>query len=406
MEVIKWGGMIIGGLVWFILAFNAVYIFIFALAARILRRPQYPATERYARMVIFVPCYRGDAVILHTLPQNLKVDYPADRFKIVVIADGLQPDTVKKLRRYSVESVEIVEVQFAESTKIKSLQAAARQVPTEAFDYAVVLDIDNVMDKAFLREMNKACQTSKTVIQGQRLALNLNSPMAWLDGISEEINNRIFRAGHYRMGLSAAFIGSGKAMAFDFYKKLIPGISSVGEDKEMEMQLLQDGMRIHYAPAARVYDEKTQAIGNFKNQRRRWLAAQFFFLRKNIAKSFKALLTRGNLDYFDKVIQMTLVPRLLLLGISTFLGLLALWLPFYPPGQLWLANALVVYGAFVLALPRWAFHPYTLRAILALPRTFAVLLTTLFRLNGAHKKFIHTEHSTPNQKSHSHENRD
>lgn len=403
MELLKGLGIIIGGLVWVVLAFNAVYIFLFALAARLLPGPHYPATSRYVRMVIFVPCYRGDAVIRHTLPQNLKVDYPADRFKIVVIADGLQPDTVAELRRHPVE---VVEVQFEESTKIKSLQAAARQVPTEDFDYAVVLDIDNVMDQAFLREMNKACQTGKTVIQGQRQALNLNTPMAWLDGLSEEINNRIFRAGHYRMGLSAAFIGSGKAMKFDFYKKLIPGISSVGEDKEMEMQLLRHGVCIHYAPAARVYDEKTQAIGSFKNQRRRWLAAQFFFLRENFATSFKAFFTKGNLDYLDKVIQMTLVPRLLLLGISTLLGLLAFWLPLYPPNYLWWANVLMVYGALMLALPRWAFQLYTLRAILALPRTFWALFATLFRLKGANKKFIHTEHSATYQKSHSHENRD
>jgi len=40
--------------------------------------------------------------------------------------------------------------------------------------------------------------------------------LALLDGISEEINNNIFRKGHQTLGLSSALIGSGMALIMSF----------------------------------------------------------------------------------------------------------------------------------------------------------------------------------------------
>jgi cellulose synthase/poly-beta-1,6-N-acetylglucosamine synthase-like glycosyltransferase len=82
----------------------------------------------------------------------------------------------------------------------------------------------------------------------------------------------------------------------------------------MELKLLRRGERICYAPDALIYDEKTQEGGNFQNQRKRWLGAQFLFLKAHFKPALRARLREENVDYFDKMLQMMLFPRLLLLG--------------------------------------------------------------------------------------------
>lgn len=77
------------------------------------------------------------------------------------------------------------------------------------------------------------------VVQTHRVAKNLNTNMAYLDAISEEINNSIFRLGHVNLGMSAALIGSGMAFEYSlFYKAMMSNTSVGGFDRVLEMKLL------------------------------------------------------------------------------------------------------------------------------------------------------------------------
>lgn len=372
------------------LALNAVYLFIYAVIGRL--RPLKPAPENnnLNRFAIYVACYKGDQVILSTVLENLKVDYPKDKYELIVIGDSFQPETVQKLKTYPIR---VIEVNFENSTKAKSLIAAVEQTE-DAFDYAIILDIDNVMAPDFLRKMNNHLRDNKLILQGHRVALNEDTAFAKLDAISEEINNHIFRSGHISAGLSAAFIGSGKALQFDFYKSFINDIRAIGGfDKEMELKLLGNGHRIHYAEEALVYDEKVQQADRFQNQRKRWLSAQFHYFGEHIGSGLLKLFTKGNIDYFDKVIQMILFPRVLLIGTLFLFAFASLVIPQFPNSQLW--QAIFVINAFTLAIsiPLKMYNADTFKAIIKLPLAFLLMFKTLFQLKGANKKFIHTEHS-------------
>ncbi|MFT5875817.1 MAG: hypothetical protein ACI8WT_004815 [Clostridium sp.] len=49
-----------------------------------------------------------------------------------------------------------------------------------------------------------------------------------------------------------------------------------------------------------------------------------------------------------------------------------------------------------MAIPIKFYTAATLRAILTLPKAFFLMFLSLFKLKGANKKFIHTEHGTIN----------
>lgn len=384
---------IIVGVVFIYLALNTAYVLFFSVAGLFGRKQfsEVPLDDK-KRFLILMPCYKGDKVIKQTAREALTVNYPQQLYRVVVIADRLQPETISDLRTLDLD---VIEVHFENSTKAESLKTAIRQIE-KPYDYVVILDIDNVMEKDFLEKINIRLQDNKLILQGHRVAKNTDTPFAILDAVSEEINNHIFRTGHRAVGLSAAFIGSGKAIQLDFFKSLIQDIHSVGEDKEMELKLLSQKEVIHYAPNALVYDEKTQEGTNFQNQRKRWLSAQLLFLRTHFWPALKALFKQGNIDYFDKMLQMMLFPRLLLLGTLLTASIAAFLFPvvMIPGFKAWAALFLGTLTAIWIAVPRSFYNWKSIKAVAYLPKAFFLMFIALFKLKGASKKFIHTDHRT------------
>ena len=141
----------------------------------------------------------------------------------------------------------------------------------------------------------------------------------------------------------------------------------------------------------------------FANQRKRWLSAQFVYFGRYFVPGLKELFTKGNIDFFDKVYQMVSPPRVLLLGLVTFFGALYLLTNLILPNNLLVVPALywcISFGltvlAFVFAIPKKYYSMRTLRAVLTLPKAFFLMFLSLFKLKGANKKFIHTQHGTIN----------
>jgi len=142
-----------------------------------------------------------------------------------------------------------------------------------------------------------------------------------------------------------------------------------------------------------------QQIEAFVNQRRRWLSAQFIYFRKNIYKGFVQLLKHGNVDYFDKLIQFMVPPRIIALGatysISLLYLILVLVLDIINPGIFfysWGSLAIITSLAIILSIPIKKFGFSTLKSLWALPGGFLLTLVALLKTGGANKKFIHTPH--------------
>ncbi|GAB4424778.1 MAG: glycosyltransferase family 2 protein [Bacteroidia bacterium] len=370
----------------------ALYLLGYALAgfaAKARRDEQVPPHEALARIAVFIPAYREDAVILHSAREALRLDYPTSHWRLVVVADGLQPGTLMQLRQLPLE---VVVVHFDKSTKSKALNAAMGQLGG-SYDLALIFDADNIGQTDILYRISHLWQRGYRAIQCRRVAKNLDTPFAVLDAMSEEINNHIFSAGHRACGLSSRLVGSGMAFDYGLFREVMATVDAVGGfDKELELKLLGRGIEVAYLPSVRVWDEKVSQAQVFAGQRRRWIAAQFHYARHYFGPALGALLRQGNIDYFDKACQMMLPPRLMLPGLLLAGALLALLLGGGVWAWLWgaafAANAL----AFALAIPRHLYRRQYLRAFLHLPRAFGVMALALLRLRGSNRQFIHTPH--------------
>ncbi len=314
-----------------------------------------------------------------------------------MILNGLQQETLTKLRKLPIK---VIEVSFDQSTKSKALNAAFSTL-TDHYEIAVILDADNLMKADFLTKINAAFTNGCYAIQGHRIAKNLNTRFAILDGISEEINNHIFRKGQQALGFSSSVIGSGMAFSYLYLKQVMAEIKAVGGfDKELELKLIEDNHRIVYLEDAYVMDEKVQKSEVFANQRTRWISAQLIYLKKYFIKGSLCLFF-GKTDYANKVAHYAMVPKVLLLG---FL-IIATLLSWFAPDDLligftqWAILTSVYIIALVIAVPTNYYNINTAKALASLPKSFLLMFIALFKLKGANKKFIHTPHSANFEKA-------
>ena len=193
-------------------------------------------------------------------------------------------------------------------------------------------------------------------------------------------------------------------MAFEaeWFHQNVKYLQTAGEDKELEAMLLQQRIYTVYLPDLLVFDEKTQKKEAISNQRKRWIAAQFGALRASLPHLPKAFL-QGNFDYCDKICQWMLPPRLIQLAgvfgltfVFTVIGLILSlcngsneWMIAI---KWWILSAAQV-AAMTLPVPGGRlFTKQVGKAITKMPMLAVTMIGNLFKLKGANKKFIHTEH--------------
>lgn len=380
--------------------FASIYVFVFGFAGLFETNEKETLFQKQRKVAVLIPGYKEDAVIVEVAKQALRQTYPTDLYEVVIIADSFQESTLTELKNLPLK---LVEVSFEKSTKSKALNKAM-EVIGDNYDIALILDADNIMEPKFIEKINDSFNQGYKVVQGHRVAKNTNTPFAILDAVSEEVNNHIFRKGHRVLGLSSALIGSGMAFDYFFFKKMMSQVKAVGGfDKELELELLRKRIKIEYLHEALVLDEKVQKSEVFANQRKRWLSAQFVYFQRYFWAGLKALFTKGNVDFFDKVYQMVSPPRVLLLGLVSMFSILYFTLGFFGWTSILMVNPFLWYGsffltilAFVFSVPRKFYTKRTLHAVLTLPKAFLLMFLSLFKLKGANKKFIHTQHGTIN----------
>lgn len=367
------------------------YLAIFAFAGILVPAKKYSSSDRKSRFAVFLPAYKEDGVILNSTKKALEQNYPKELFDVIVIADSMKPETIGLLNQLPVKTIV---VSFELSSKSKALNFAMNTLDDASYDIALILDADNIMEDDFLDKINAAFQNGWSIVQGHRTAKNTNTTTAVLDAISEESNNHIFNKGHRALGLSSRLLGSGMAFDYQLFKDTMIKIDTLGGfDKELEMRLLKKKYTFEYLDDALVYDEKVQNPEVFEKQRTRWIAAQLKYLKSNFVSGFVHLF-KGNIDYFNKVFQAMMLPRIILLGLLFILVPVTILLKNYQQAIVTLSLISALAIVFFISIPGWLKKQIGWREMLLLPKLFFKFLKSITKIGDANKKFIHTPHDT------------
>ena len=391
-------------LLWILLAVSGAYILFFALVSMLWKKPVSPLSaylegqirslrepQQYTFLILY-PAYNEDRVIVNSVHTFLGQYYPYKGFHVAVISDHMQPETNEKLAQLPITLLQPV---FEKSSKAKAMQYAMDQIK-ENYDYVVILDADNVVNSDFLQQLNEVCSKGYKAIQCHRCAKNSNNDIAVLDGVSEEINNTIFRKAHNRIGLSSALIGSGMCFSYKWFKENVYKLSTAGEYRELEALLLRQRIHIHYEPTIHVYDEKVSNKDNFQKQRLRWMTAQIQSLFSLLPHVPKALM-EGNIDYIDKTFQQALIPRSMLIVLTFMLAVLITLLSREWCLKWWLLFLFICMSLYV-STPKQLRSHSVFGKILSIPTLVWKMILNILKIDRKNTDFIHTTHDQEEKK--------
>ena len=261
----------------------------------------------------------------------------------------------------------------------------------------MILDADNIMASGCLEKVNAVFHAGFQAVQCHRTAKNKNTAVALLDAMSEEININLFRRGPAVAGLSAAPVGSGMAFKTHLIREIFSSrdiLENPGEDREIDLQLMQRQIKMEFLDDALVFDEKVASAVVFERQRVRWLEAQVNHVRRFFDADMKK--AQKTFLFYIKFFQNLLLPRVLTLVvfcllIATLLVQYAFNLPLLQPSpSIWIAMMSLYFLTLFISIPNSFYSVQTLSALSRVPLLMFSMIRAVLQIKKKRTEFIHT----------------
>jgi cellulose synthase/poly-beta-1,6-N-acetylglucosamine synthase-like glycosyltransferase len=258
---------------------------------------------------VIIPAHNESKLIQQTLANISKVDYPQELYEVFVIADNCEDNTAEIARNAGVTCWERRDPTLT-GMKGYALKWAfdrlLRQGDHEAY---VIIDADTLMDSNFLKAINQRLCEGEKAVQGYYDVLNPErSPMESLSFLGFALNRMLRYKGRTRLGWTANLLGTGMCFRRKVIEQFGWDTTSFVEDIEYQMFLHLNGVRVAFAPEARVYVKMYNTFSSSTGQRRRWDVGKFAVRNKYLPKLLREGIRRRDLSYFDSALELIIPP--------------------------------------------------------------------------------------------------
>ena len=272
------------------------------------------------RFMAIIPAHNEEAVVGNLIESLRNQTYNKELYDIYVIADNCTDNTAKIAK----EAGAIVYERFDETKKTKGYalnwflqQKIKENAPYDAF---FVFDADNIVDKNFIKNMNKKLCQGEDVVQGYRDIKNPSDN--WITAgyaIFYWQMHRFYHLARYNIGLSPLLNGTGFMVKFDVIKPQGWDTETLTEDIEFSLKRIIKGKKLGWATDAIVYDEQPTGFKQSWSQRSRWTVGHIQCIKKYTkdlaiaAKENKKMINIDGLLYIVGSIPMFIITITLLL---------------------------------------------------------------------------------------------
>ncbi len=282
--------------------------------------------EKEHKFMAVIPAHNEESVIKNLVDSLQEQDYPKELYDIYVIADNCNDNTAQIAK----DAGAIVLKRFDEEHKTKgfALNWFLQQKIEENADYDAlcVFDADNIVDKNFLKNMNKKLCQGEEVVQGYR---DIKNPTdSWISSgyaIFYWMMHRFYHLARYNLGLSPLLNGTGFMVKFDLLKPDGWQTETLTEDIEYSLINIAAGRKLGWAVDAIVYDEQPTTFKASWSQRSRWSVGHLQCMKRYTKDLAKGVGEHKTLMNFDGLLYMFGIPMMLLtfllLGVNTLLYL-------------------------------------------------------------------------------------
>ncbi|MDP4207429.1 MAG: glycosyltransferase [Bacteroidota bacterium] len=280
-------------LIWFMIGYQfifSVYGYINFIKSMKEKKEVDQQSYDFPTCTILIPAHNEDKVISHTIEAMLKLEYPKDKLKIMVINDGSKDRTKEIIESYAAEDSRVVlyDVPKGQGGKGKSraLNLAVKQAKS---DVIAIYDADNTPDPKALyylvanlvsnKELGAVIGKFRTVNKDR----NLLTKFINIETLSFQ---SMLQAGRWQMHNIATLPGTN----FVMWRWLIDELEgwdeeALTEDSELSIRIYELGYKIKFCPYAITYEQEPETWKVWIKQRVRWVRGNNYV----IAKFFKLI---------------------------------------------------------------------------------------------------------------------
>ena len=364
-------------LIWIITIYWA-YQIIVSFCSLIKLKDKKLLVDKNHKFMAIIPAHNEENVIKNLIESLKNQDYPKELYDIYVIADNCTDRTAEIAKDAGAK----VYKRFDELHKTKgfALNWFLKQKIEEDADYDafLVFDADNIVDKNFIKNMNKKLCQGEEIVQGYR---DIKNPTdSWVSSgyaIFYWMMNRFYHLARYNLGLSPLINGTGFMVKFDLIKPNGWQTITLTEDIEFSLINIASGRKLGWATDAIVYDEQPVGFKQSWSQRSRWTVGHLQCMKHYTKDLAKGVVDNKTLMNFDGLLYMFGIPMMiltfLLLGVNTLL---------YLGAEMTLGELIANYARYLIAT--FILPVLTGTAIMALdkreikPMIFGILCYPLF----------------------------
>lgn len=253
------------------------------------------------KFMAIIPAHNEEFVIGNLIESLKNQNYNKELYDIYVIADNCTDATAKVAKNAGA----IVYERYDEKNKTKGAALdwfLQQKIKEDApYDAICIFDADNIVDKNFIKAMNKKLCQGEDVVQGYR---DIKNPTDnWITSgyaLFYWTNHRFYHLARYNLGLSTMLNGTGFMVNFNVIKEN-NGWKTVTltEDIEFSLQRILKGKKLGWATDAIVYDEQPTGFSQSWSQRSRWTVGHMQCIKEYTGKMFEATKEKKSMVTID-----------------------------------------------------------------------------------------------------------
>ena len=241
------------------------------------------------RFVVVVPAHDEEAGIAATLASLQALEYPRDRFEVLVVADNCGDRTgAEAAARGATVWARADRTRLGKGHALAwAFERVLREQP--AIDAIAVVDADCEASANLLSAMDRALRRGAPAVQVDNVVSNpAESSASALRYAAFALMNTVRPRGKSRLGLSAGLLGTGMAFTRSLLERQPWTAFSIVEDREYHLRLVAAGERVTLAREGSVRGPMPVSLTGASQQQLRWEGGAWGAAREWTPKLLKA----------------------------------------------------------------------------------------------------------------------
>jgi len=272
------------------------------------------------RIACVIPAHDEEDGIAQCV-QSLSAAAAARPAEILVIADNCSDQTAAAARSAGARVLERNDP--AHRGKGHALDFAFSRLMSEGAEAVLVVDADSFVAPNFIGEMAAELEAGAGAVQCRYLVANPAASLRTrLMNVALLAFNVLRPRGRDRWGLSAGILGNGFGLAVYTLDRVPYRATSVVEDLEYHLGLVEAGIDVRFVDRTNVYGDMPAEGKGVKTQRARWEGGRLLMMRATAPRLVRGIVA-GRWRLMEPLLELMLLP----LGLHVALLTIALTAP-------------------------------------------------------------------------------